>query len=342
MISLFKRMLGSSNAAEAPRAPAVPTAAARQPDMPEQEADESVQFLSQTAMDFLHALLNVDEPPLDLQLLPLKDRTFVANNIRKIRQNSFEIPMLPHAVIRTQELLSNPKVQAADFIEVIKEDPTLSVELLRLANSSYLGFTYPTLDLQQAIIRVGFSQLHGLVAMLSLRSRILQGVYFQNEVKWVMELSLAMAKLCQQLAPELAMPPGEAFTFGLLHHIEYLIVLGEASQYSTANPGNTVSCDGVIETICRLGPSLHELIASSWGFGEKNSVKLAVNSEGTRSFESSDTEELRKRLDIIQRSLIKALGGKIQLIDTAGFNPRTLKDAITIVVAPPFGSSSDN
>ena len=32
---------------------------------------------------------------------------------------------------------SDPKVQAADFIDVIKEDPTLSVELLRVATGKY-------------------------------------------------------------------------------------------------------------------------------------------------------------------------------------------------------------
>ena len=291
--------------------------------------------LTDDAVDFLLALLDVHEVNMDLQGLSIKDRAFVANNIRKVRQNSFEIPMLPQAAIRTQQLLSNSNVEAADFIEVIKGDQTLSVELLRMANSAYLGYTYPTLDLQQAIIRIGFGQLHGLVTMLSLRSRILHGTYFKNEVSWVMELSLAMAKLCQQLAPDLEMPPGEAFTLGLLHHIEYLVILGEASQISAANPGSMVSRTAIIDTVCRLGPTLHELIEKSWGFGSEKWVKLNLNSEGERNFESSDANELEKRLDTLQRMIIRALGGDHQLTDTAGFDARTIKSAIALAVLPP-------
>ena len=334
MISFFKRASSPSDTVAAPRSPVLPGNEPVQTTTVEQESEEIVAILPQEGVTFLHALLNTDEPLTDLQLFSSKDRAFISNSIRKIRENSFEIPMLPNAVIRTQELLSNPMVEASAFIDVIKEDPTLSVELLRLANSSYLGFSYPTLDLQQAIIRIGFGQLHGLVTMLSLRSRILQGGYFKNEVKWVMELSLATAKLCQQLAQELEMPPGEAFTLGLLHHIEFLVILGEASQNSGKSLGGTVSRDAVLETSRRLGASLHERIASSWGFGDKQWVKLAINQEGVRNFEIGDMIELRKRLDTLQRMLTTALGGKHHLTDTAGFTARTLKNAIRMAVSP--------
>ncbi len=299
----------------------------------EQVIDQPEPVLTSEAVSFLQALLDDKALPLGLQSLTSRDRTFVSNNIRRMNQNNFEIPMLPHAAICIQQLLSDPKVQAADFIDVIKEDPTLSVELLRVANSSFLGFAYPTLDLQQAITRIGFTQLHGLVTMLALRSRILQGAFFQNEVEWVMEMSLSMAKLCQHLAPELEMKPEEAFTVGLLNHIEYLVVLSEASQFSAENDRIAVSREAITETIRLLGNSIHELIAKSWGFGNTEWTRLVTKTDGERNLEVSNAVELSNRLDKLQRALVSALGGNKYITDTAGFDARNVGDAIDAAVA---------
>ena len=302
--------------------------------IPENNTQEAASILSQEALDFLLPLQKTCDLLLDINLLPLKDRSFITSNIRKIRDNNFEIPMLPHVVIRTQQLLSKPDVEASDLLDVIKGDPTMSAELLRLANSSYLGFTYPTLDLKQAITRIGFNQFHGLIVLLSLRSHILQNGFFNNEIKWTLELSLSLAKLCQKLAPELEMPPDEAFTLGLLHNIDYLVIIGEASLYSEKSTSGVVSREAIIETICRLGSDVHNLVTRSWGMGDSKWIKLAVNSEGLRSFESSDAEKLLLRFDSLQNQLINALGGRTFITDTVGFDARSLKDALNEVTAP--------
>ncbi len=292
--------------------------------------EQSGPILPPQAVDFLLSLLNTREPPTDLQSLPQSDRAFIASNIRRVTDNSLEIPMMPHAAVCIQQLLSDHNVKVADFIDVIKEDPTLSVELLRMANSSYLGFTYPTLDLQQAIVRVGFTQLHGLVTMLALRSRVLQSNRFKNEVEWIMELSLATAKLCQQLAGELGMKPDEAFTIGLLNHIEYFVVLGEASRYSSESVKNQVSQTAIIQTVLRLGGTIHDLIAASWGF---TSVQ-GDNKDPDGEEQQAGSISLSERLNVLQRILVFALAGDKRITDTVGFDARKLNDAIDAAVAP--------
>ncbi len=286
------------------------------------------------AVDFLLSLLNVKDLPADLQSLPQKDRSFIASNIRRVSENSLEIPMMPHAAVCIQQLLSDHNVKVTDFIDVIKEDPTLSVELLRMANSSYLGFTYPTLDLQQAIVRVGFTQLHGLVTMLALRSRVLQSNRFKNEVEWVMELSLATAKLCQLLAGEMGMKPDEAFTIGLLNHIEYFVVLGEASRYSAESDKNSVSQLAIIQTVLRMGRTIHDLIAASWGFTPVMGDEKSANVDKKEDGEQDPTISLGERLNILQRILVVSLAGEKSITDTAGFDARKLNDAIDAAIAP--------
>ncbi|NVN89126.1 MAG: HDOD domain-containing protein [Desulfuromonadales bacterium] len=324
MFSTFKRMFSSEKSV--PTAP-IPASAVKSRPLPQETSsgtstcsDDDPSVLSLEAADFLLALMS-GELAYDINKFSMSERSFLTSSVRKLKQNEYDIPMLPDAALSIRKILSDPNAQANDFIDIIQSDPTLSAELLKLANSSYLGFTYPTLDLKQAVTRVGFSQLTGLVTMLSMRSRILKNNVFQHEIAWVMDLSMAMARLCQQLAPELETAPEEAFTLGLLHHVEYLVVLGEASQFLSMNQGSTISRQALIENISRIGPALHTLISNSWGLGGASQVRLVVDAEGTKKLEVSDLQGRRQLLDTLQQLLIETWRHNNPLYDPTETRP---------------------
>lgn len=291
-------------------------------------ADNDNSGLSLEAADFLLALMS-GELAYDINKFSMSERSFLTSSVRKLKQNEFDIPMLPEAVLSIRKLLSDPHAQVNDFIKIIQPDLTLSAELLKLANSPYLGFTYPTLDLKQAVTRVGFSQLTGLATMLSMRSRILNNNMFQHEITWIMNLSMAMARLCQQLAPELETTPEEAFTLGLLHHVEYLAVLGEASQFLVLHQGAIISRQALIENISRIGPALHTLIENSWGLGGASQVRLTVDAEGTKKLEMSDLQGRRQLLDTLQQLLIETWRHNNPLYDPTETRPGTAMKSVS-------------
>jgi len=294
---------------------------------------EGVHSLDSEGAGFLMNLLNPDGQQVNLQSLSNHDREFVASNLRSLVRKEFEIPLLPGAIIRIQQILANPDARMEELAEIFKKDPTLTAELLRLANSSYLSYLYPTLDLHQAIIRVGFSQLHGLVLMFSLRSRILHVKKYEREVTWVSDLALAMAKMCQLLAPELKMPPEEAFTLGLMHHIEHLVVLGVASKYTVTNRGAAVSRSAITESIRRVGTQLHDLIAYSWGISSFAKYYEAAAGNAPENMAVSD---MPQRLDQLQHILIETMAGRHPLIEIEGFDSWKLKAHLDTVVPRPF------
>ena len=116
----------------------------------------------------------------------------------------------------------------------------------------------------------------------------------------------------------------------------YLIVLGEASRFSTDNGREAISRFAITETINRLGRTIHELIAKSWGFGTTRWTKLATKTDGSRDFEQSNAVEFISRLNILQRALVSGLGGNKRITDTAGFDSRTLSKAIDVVITPTY------
>jgi HDOD domain len=173
--------------------------------------------------------------------------------------------------------------------------------------------------------------------MFSLRSRILHVRQYQHEVTWITDLSLAMAKVCQQLAPELKMPPEEAFTLGLMHHIEYLVILGEVAKYTVANRGVTISRSAIAESIRRVGTQLHSLIARSWGIASFEKYYHAATGDAENS---SDVSDVPRRLDRLQRILIETMAGGKPEIEIEGFDSAKLKRYVEAVAVRTYAGRS--
>ncbi len=303
----------------------------------QEPAADPVRRLAPEAADFLLALLS-EIPPADLQQFSFYDRTFIATLLKKLRTDTFEIPLLPEAALHIQKLLSNPRVNASDFVGMFKSDPALSAELIKLANSVYYGATIPVHDLQLAVTRVGFNQIQGLVIMMSLRTRILHGKGLHREVEWVTELSLMMAMACQQLSTELSMSPGEAFTLGLLHHVEYFVLLGAASEYISSHQGAAISAGALMEAMRRLGPPVHELTVRNWGLEGLELPELVPFDGEEELTEENNPLNIGSRLDMLQRILIDKWSGGNPDPTIPGFDT----DAVCRVVAAVLPASDGN
>jgi HD-like signal output (HDOD) protein len=288
-------------------------------------------LLPKEARNFLLALLE-EQQPNDLQALSLYERAYILNLMEMLRSKTFEIPLLPEGAVRMQKLLSDPRASAAEFVEIFKVDPALSAALIRMANSSFYGATEPVHDLQLAVSRIGLTQLQGLVIMMSLRTRVLHSKSMQREVDWLTELSLQMALACQQLAAELALPPGEAFTRGLLHHVEYFAILGVTARYMSSHQGEAVSAAALSEAIRRLGRPVHELLIQTWGLEMLELQELfPLKDDHDHTDEGESQTDMRVRLDKLQRLLITAWAGGKPELKIEGFQPESLRRAIEVL-----------
>jgi len=316
------------HATAAPRV--MPLEAAEKPGI--QPPEKIPPLLPPEAAAFLTALISGDRSSLHLHQFSHDDREFVSENLRRVRLNRVEIPILPSTTQRIQALLANPDARILEIAAIFKDDPTLSAELLRLANSTYIAYLYPTLDLQQAIVRVGFTQLHGLVIMFSIRSRILQGKQYKDEVLWLTELSLSMGKICQLLAPDLGIPPEEAFTLGLMHHIEHLVIIGEACRTTSHHHGRPVSRQAIIEASHLIGPQLHGIIMKSWGLDSFQQYHHAAEGQEETNASDDGSDLVLHRLDRLQQLVIMVMAGETPELSIDGFNNKRLASAIETVL----------
>lgn len=159
-----------------------------------------------------------------------------------------ELPPLPATAARILQLAADPHSNARQLAEIIEQDPALSAQILRYANSSLYGYAGSIGNLQTAIARVlGFDYVLNLALGFSIGKslRIPREGPFGLDAFW--KHSVYAARLVEQLArclPKRQRPPGgTAYLAGLLQNLGRL-VLGHTFQpeffilnrFAQANP----------------------------------------------------------------------------------------------------------
>jgi len=95
----------------------------------------------------------------------------MANEIDKIEiplllEYSASLPASPRIFARLSKLVENEDT-ALDYVaDIVKMDPGLAAQILRVTNSAYYGGAVKVNDLETAISRIGFREVHKVLSMV--------------------------------------------------------------------------------------------------------------------------------------------------------------------------------
>ncbi len=141
----------------------------------------------------------------------------ISDALRRMKK----LPTLPTSVARLASVINDDRTGAAQFEKIIRPDPALTANLLKLANSAYFGARREIGNVRQGIAFLGVKRVFELAASAwfsqSLPERILG---YEVTAKSFFLHCLSVGALAEQLAIEAAMkPPEMVFTAGLLHDV---------------------------------------------------------------------------------------------------------------------------
>lgn len=137
-----------------------------------------------------------------------------------------EIATLPEITIKIIQIVEDPKSTARDLHEVIKNDPALSVKVLKVVNSAFYGLPGQVASVDRAIILLGLSAVKNIAIAASI-ARLFQGKRISAEFSaadlWRHSVAVAVAaRSIAKLSPHPGMPD-EIFVAGLIHDIGTLV-----------------------------------------------------------------------------------------------------------------------
>ena len=180
---------------------------------------------------------------------------------------------LPLSAARLASLVVDPDSHLASLTEVISLDLSLTVWVLRAANSARLAARSPITNVNDAVIRLGRGTILSIVVGAAARKHLQQPVpeYGLGEnALWEHSVAAALVAETIERTCKVSVPP-EAFAAALLHDIGKLVLgrfldertlelLNEAQEHGHLNP-----LEAEREILKVNHAELGGLVAQKWG-----------------------------------------------------------------------------
>ncbi len=144
---------------------------------------------------------------------------------RSLRLGDYALPVLPRSATQILGLGRDPRAEVKDYARVIGADPSLICAIIGTANSSFFASLAEVTDLQQAIVRIGLSQVERIVVVHAMSTKLLRVRGLDSLVREEIDHGLRTAVACQVLGNAAAVPPSDAFLAGLFHDVGKLVLL---------------------------------------------------------------------------------------------------------------------
>jgi len=152
------------------------------------------------------------------------------------------LPPFPDTVLELSSVLKNSSVDLKKAGELIRTDPSLSAQVLRLCNSPIFGLRYHVARVEQASILLGVDRLRTIAFTCSLVEYAGVGLP-REQVNIFWQHSFLAALLSERLAVETNYRDKEhAYIAGLLHDIgqipQWMLAVEESLLYKNSPPAN--------------------------------------------------------------------------------------------------------
>lgn len=191
----------------------------------------------------------------------------VKSNMPKKAYRSNLIPRLPSVIPRLLHSLRDPASSARDYVEIIRRDPTMSVAVLKLANSVYFNPIGKKINgIDRAVVKLGIVGLR-LVLSAAVMQPIIQqhSAYFPHTGQKLWQHSLECAVVCECIAKSRKTESYKAYLVGLIHDIGKITVFSElCRQFTLHDEKHRPGHQAFAPVVALLAPAASYWIARDW------------------------------------------------------------------------------
>ena len=147
-------------------------------------------------------------------------------NSKQILSKVKSFPSMPGAAVELLSLIDDPEVSVAQIETILRNDPGLTANILKLANAAYFGIPHKVGSVNQAVIILGLKRLIQMViatCVSAVMDRSVPGYDISPGELWRHSLGVSVA--AEGLVNELRIEAAEEiFTAALLHDVGKLVL----------------------------------------------------------------------------------------------------------------------
>jgi putative nucleotidyltransferase with HDIG domain len=134
------------------------------------------------------------------------------------------LPPFPAVALQLMSLLDDTDAPIKKIVGLLRVDPALSAEILRVSNSALYGLSRRIDNISHAVVVLGTEVVKRLALTVAL-GRFSRSFMRVHGLRVCWDHSVACALLAEQLALRMYQPKDRAYTAGLLHDIGRLALL---------------------------------------------------------------------------------------------------------------------
>ena len=193
--------------------------------------------------------------------------------LEKIKQDALVLPTLPKIALQVRNAADDQNINLGQMSDVIGHDPSLSLGMLKVANSVLLGRSVKVETVHQAVTRIGLRQIKSIATAMALE----QVFVSKNEVvsmymkktweKTIDVASVAISLMSIYLRTHKHSPLAlDSITLAaLVYNIGVLPILTEAESHADIFADPTF----LQQAITKLSPKIGGAVTRAWGFSDE-------------------------------------------------------------------------
>lgn len=146
-------------------------------------------------------------------------------SISLLLEYSKSLPASPRIFARLSKLIQDDDIGLDYIASIVKMDPGLASHILRVTNSAYYGGSVKLSDIESAIARIGFNEVHKVLSVVIAHDSFYQALptYGITATEYADEC-IAVAVASETLAKRLGLDMNAPYIAGLLHAIGKLAI----------------------------------------------------------------------------------------------------------------------
>lgn len=212
---------------------------------------------------------------------PTERKTTLAAVLGSLKTGDIPVPAAPTVLARMRNVVSDPQADTSAVVALVSQDQRLAAEVLRLANTAQYARGGRVSDLQAAVTRLGFRQLHQMVETILLKST------FQVRLPWTQKrlhdvwqrsvaTAIAARFVCETLPPNLKADPGLAYLCGLFCDVGafFLLWLIDENAHRSGEPPEP---QATLDAIEQHHQTIGRRIVETWKMDQTMQVVVATH-----------------------------------------------------------------
>ncbi|MEN6439605.1 MAG: HDOD domain-containing protein [Syntrophobacter sp.] len=181
------------------------------------------------------------------------------------------LPVFPGVAFELQQLLADDNTSVDQVAKVIGKDQTLSIQVLKLANSALFSGPSQVRTIKDATMRLGLNHVFNLVVCTSQQnmyksSNPTLNKHLQTSWKHALCAAIGAKWLVQELGSKQL--KDEAFLAGLLHDIGKLILIKVLEKMNSKNEDLVFSNAFISKVLVSMHPEQGYELMDEWGIPE--------------------------------------------------------------------------